>query len=220
MLNPDPDWYTLVRKRLHLLDLPAKQQREVIAELAAHLQDVYEKQLQNGRTESEARERALNEVAQSPQLARQIQRAKREEKMMNNRTRTLWVPGLVSLTAAMACLAISTLVGLQPRFEARGLATGVVYLPWLLALPLCGAAGAYLSRRAGGERPARLAAGLFPVIALAMLIGFLVLIGKFVLAKPEWLYFSVAALLGAILPSMALWLGAMPFLKPSGLRES
>ncbi len=42
---------------------------------------------------------------------------------MNTRTRTFWIPALVSLTAAMACLTISTLGGLEPRFVARGWAT-------------------------------------------------------------------------------------------------
>ncbi len=88
-----------------------------------------------------------------------------------------------------------------------------VYIPWLLSLPLCGAAGAYLSRRAGGERRASLAAGLFPVIAMTSLVGFLTIIGKFVYAKPQWVYFSIAVLFGSILPGMALLLGAAPFAK-------
>jgi len=129
---------------------------------------------------------------------------------MNTRTRTFWLPALVSLTAAMGCLTISTLGGLEPRFIARGWATYVVYIPWLVTLPLCGA-GAYLSRRAGGERRACLAAGLFPVIAMTSLVGVLTVIGKFIYAKPHWLNFSMAALLGLILPGMALFLGAAPF---------
>ena len=138
----------------------------------------------------------------------------------NTRTGTFWVPALVSLTAAMACLTISTLGGLEPRFVARGWATYVVYIPWLLSLPLCGAAGAYLSRRAGGERRACLAAGLFPVIAMTSLVGFLTVIGKFVYAKPQWLYFSMAVLFGSILPGIALLLGAAPFAKAREYRSA
>ncbi len=134
---------------------------------------------------------------------------------VNTRTKTFWVPALVSLTAAMACLTISTLGGLEPRFIARGWATYVVYISWLMSLPLCGAAGAYLSRRAGGERLALLAAALFPVVALTSLVGFLTVIGKFVYAKPQWVYFSIAVLFGSILPGMALLLGAAPFTKTS-----
>ena len=139
---------------------------------------------------------------------------------LNTRTRTFWAPALVSLTAAMACLTISTLCGLQPRLVARGWATYVVYIPWLLSLPLCGGAGAYLSRRAGGERRACLAAGLFPVIAMTSLVGFLTVIGKFVYAKPQWPYFSMALLLGAILPGVALLLGAAPFAKACEYRSA
>lgn len=134
----------------------------------------------------------------------------------NIRTRTFWVPALVSLTAAMAGLSISTLCSLEPRFLASGWATYVAYVPWLLSLPLCGGAGAYLSRRAGGERQACLAAGLFPVIAMTTLVGFLMVIGEFIYAKPQWLYFLIALLFGLILPGMALFLGAAPFAKAPG----
>jgi hypothetical protein len=137
---------------------------------------------------------------------------------MNTRTKTFWIPALVSLTTAMACLAISTLAGLEAPFVARGWSTYVVYIPWLLALPFCGAAGAYFSRRAGGERRALLAAGLFPVIATTSLVGFLTVVGKFVYAKPQWLYFSMAVLFGSIVPCMALLLGAAPFAKASRVR--
>jgi hypothetical protein len=136
-----------------------------------------------------------------------------DTRTINMRTRTFWLPGLVSLTAAMACLTLSTLGGREARFVARGWATYVVYIPWLLTLPLCGAAGAYLSRRAGGERGACLAAGLFPVMAMTSLVGFLTLIGEFVFARPQAFYFSVGLLFGVILPGVALLLGAMPFAK-------
>ena len=128
---------------------------------------------------------------------------------MNTRTATFWLPALISLTAAMMCLTASTFVGMQLRFVARGLGAFVIYVPWLLMLPLCGAAGARLSRRAGGSRLACLAAGLFPVIAGTALVGFLTLIGDFVFAEPRWLHFSSAFLLGAILPGIALLAGAV-----------
>jgi hypothetical protein len=54
---------------------------------------------------------------------------------------------------------------------------------------------------------------LFPVIAMTSLVGFLTMIGKFVYAKPQWLYFSMAVIFGFILPGMALLLGAAPFAK-------
>jgi hypothetical protein len=138
---------------------------------------------------------------------------------LNARTRTFWLPALVSLTAAMVCLMVSTLAGLDPRFLVRGSSTLVIYIPWLLMLPLCGAAGAYLSRRVGGERLACLIAALFPVIATTSLVGFLTLIGQFVYAKPQWLYFSIAVLIGVILPGAFLLSGALPFMKAAKLQE-
>jgi hypothetical protein len=158
------------------------------------------------------------------QSTKERQRKNGHEKMntptLNGRTRTFWFPALVSLTAAMICLMIFTLAGLNPRFVARGWSTFVIYIPWLLMLPLCGGAGAYLSHRAGGERLVCLIAALFPVIAITSLVGFLTLFGQFVYAKPQWLYFPVAVLLGSILPSVFLLSGALPFMRAAKLKES
>jgi len=129
---------------------------------------------------------------------------------MNARTATFWLPALISLVTAMAILALAAYIGLQPRFVARGSATTVLYVPWLLMLPLCGAAGAHLSRRSGGGRFAQLAAGLFPLIAITILACFLGLIGQFVFAEPHTFHFLSAVLLGVILPGIALLVGAVP----------
>lgn len=147
---------------------------------------------------------------------------------MNQRTKTLWLPGLISLTAAMVFLLFSELVSLQPRFLAPGFSVAVptgstsanvivvAYLPWLGLLPFCGAAGAFLSGRAGGQRPARLAAGLFPWIALFCLVAFLTLIGQIVPFQHEWFGFVTKLLLLSIPPAIALLLGVIPFLKEAG----
>jgi hypothetical protein len=134
---------------------------------------------------------------------------------LNPRTQTFWIPALVSLTAAMIFLMASTMAGVQSRMVATGWATLIGYVPWLIMLPFCGAAGAALSLRARGERWVRLTAGLFPVIAMASLVGFLALIGKFVFARPEWLYLPIALLLGVIVPGAALLAGAARFAKES-----
>jgi RsiW-degrading membrane proteinase PrsW (M82 family) len=154
---------------------------------------------------------------------------------MNHRTKTLWMPGLISLTAAMVFLMVSELVSPQPRFllpDSFGVVhTGstsanvllVAYLPWLVLLPLCGAAGAFLSRRAGGQRPARLAAGMFPWTALFLLVTFLTLIGQIVPFKHEWIGFVTELVLVSIPPGIALLLGVIPFLKearPTGLART
>jgi hypothetical protein len=211
-----PDWRALVREHLRRLDLPAKETAEVAAELAAHLEDFYEEQIGEGLCESQAQQKALNEIARFPLLAKKIQRARRKEGSMNTRTKHLWLPGLVSLSASMALLMILIEISLQPRLLGHS-PLQMVILPWLVLLPLCGGAGAYLSRRGGAERAARLIAGLFPTIVLFILGAILVLTRLIVLSRPQWWYGSLAVAAGIVLPSAALLLGAMPFLKaPTG----
>lgn len=215
------DWGLLVRERLGALGLTPAQQEEIVAELAGHLEDSYDQRRAQGLCESEAIERALDEVADWRRLARKIRRAKREEGNMNNRTRSLWLPGLVSLTAAHGFLTILQLAGLPIHLFKLGSIIMPVYVPWLVMLPPCGAIGAYLSRRAGGERLARLAAGLFPCVVMVALftMGLAVLI-----VTRGGAHSAVALLLGiffwVVLPGVALLLGALPFLKAPRLRES
>ncbi|MGB6631999.1 MAG: permease prefix domain 1-containing protein [Terriglobales bacterium] len=207
-----PDWTGLVRERLHPLGLPSKEAQEVVAEVATHLEDFYEEQIEKGLSESEARQSTLNEVIQWHSFARNIQRAKHKEETMNARTKHLWLPGLVSLAAAMGSLMILIQISLQPRLLGRS-PLQMVILPWLVLLPLCGGAGAYLSRRGGADRRVRLIAGLFPTIVLFILGAILVLTRLVVLARPQWWNGSLAIAIGIVLPSAALLLGTVPFLR-------
>jgi hypothetical protein len=221
-----PDWNALVRKRMDTGGLPALQD-EIVAELASHLEEVYDEACAQGLCKTAAIERSLAEVADWQHLSRKLRRAKHGEEMMNQRTKTLWLPGLISLTAAMIFLMISGLVSSQPRFLApnffvtvhtRTTSTSVplvAYLPWLGVLPFCGAAGAFLSRRGGGQRSARLTAGLFPWIALFCLVGFLKLIGQIVPFQHNWSGFVTELFFISVPPAIALLLGAIPFLKES-----
>ena len=349
-----PDWNKLVRERLGPSRLTHAQEAEVVMELATHLEELYKEQLALGMSESQALERVLTQDVRWQLLAKNIERVKRKEEMMNSRTKQLWLPGLLSLaasmgwmmilqkvispaqtpwkhagvpvlpyllwaitlpligaasgylahragssrparfaavlfpsivmspiwlfilagshhpvqwanfclgvlfwvvapgaallagawpflttsgpqtadevinlrtktfwlpaltslTASMVILMISTLVGLSSIFVARGLSNQVVYLPWLCLLPLCGAAGARSSRRAGGRNLVRLAAGLFPAITMLVLGSFLTLTGMIVFAKPQLAQASIGLILGVVLPGAALSLGTLPLLKP------
>ncbi len=358
-----PDWSALVRERVGSLNLPRATEAEIVSELAAHLEDLYEEQIAGGMNECEAFERALDQASWRG-LAENIERIKRQEEMMNrrsqliwfpslvtlalsmgclmilqessvqpqmpwnhagaplmpyllwivalpligavsgylsgraegpraarflavlfpsvvmfglwliilailmargseqpiqwenfgfglllwvvvpglalllgawpflgmqgrkdpqhllnHRTKTVWLPGLASLAASMAVLMVSTRAGLHPFFLARGLTNQVIYLPWLLLLPACGAAGAYLSGRGGGERPARAAAGLFPAISLLALGSFLTLARVVVFVEPRWFHTSLAVILGGVVPGVALLLGTLPFLKTAKLEK-
>lgn len=208
-----PDWKALVGERLGGLKCTPSQKNEIIDEAAGHLQDVYEQSCLEGLSESEALHRSLEQVADWANFSRQVQRTKHWEETMNNRTRILWLPGCISLLAAMVCWAVSIRVGLQPRFVLRGLTTSVIYITWLSVLPLCGAAGAGLSRRAGGQGWSCILAGLFPAISLSGLVAVLLLIGQIVLYKPQSFYFVRGVFFGIVLPSAALLLGTAPFLR-------
>jgi|SRR5580704_487887 hypothetical protein len=219
-----PDWKTLVRERMGTLGFSWAQEEEIVSELASHLEDCYEEFRTQGICKSEAVERSLEQVAAWPSLSGKIKRAKRKEEMMNHRTKTLWLPALISLTAAMVFLMASTIVARQPwvlagRFINVPTSTTntnyqmAAYLPWLISLPLCGAVGAYFSCRAGGGRAARLVAGLFPWIALFGLIGFLTVIGRIVPFQHQWIRFVTGLLLVSVPPGIALFLGVIPFLR-------
>ena len=208
-----PDWTTLVREHLHPLNLPAKEAQEVIAELATHLEDLYEAQLERGTTEAKAFEKVMQEVSPLADLAEKIRRAKIQEEIMNSRTKQFWLPGLVSLASAMTLLGPLITISMQPRFLGRS-PLQMVLLPWLALLPFCGASGSWLSRRAGGDLQARLVAGLFPTIALLTLGSILVVTRLLTFAHPEWWYGLVALAVGIIFPSASLLIGTLPFLKP------
>ena len=134
---------------------------------------------------------------------------------MNNRISTLWLPGLVSLTFAMGFLMALRTFGPKPHIVWIGRMPMLLYVPWLVVLPLAGAAGAHLSRRSGGNLPACIAAGLFPAVVLFGLVclGLSDMAIANQLDRPQWLYITVGLLNWAILPGGALLLGAAPFSK-------
>ena len=93
----------------------------------------------------------------------------------------------------------------------------MAYLMWLITHPVFGAAGAYLSRRNGGTLIARLAAGIFPSIALLGLLIFITFTGFFVERNPFlWkhpAFFALVVFPWAILPAISLLIGVVPFVK-------
>jgi hypothetical protein len=214
-----PDWNAEVRKNLKNLGLTPHVQEEVIAELADHLQDHYEQLRAEGIPESEALERSLEQASGWRQMSRRIRNAKHKEDGMNYRTRALWLPGLTALATASICLMVLQLTGVQPKIWWKDGGALVIHLPWLLLLPLCGAAGAYLSLRAGGRRLARLAAGLFPALVMLAVfcvflpVGILIERNAFIIRHP--VYFVLAVLNWTVVPGLALLVGAAPLCSKS-----
>jgi hypothetical protein len=220
------DWSARVLERLTAEQIPG-QTSEVVAELAAHLEDFYEDLRLQGLSEAEAIGRTLREFGDSRRLARAICRAKRRDARVNQRTKQLWLPGLASLAAANLLLMALTITSLEPRLLIErstawfpGLALAAAYLPWLSSQPLFGALGAWLSHRAGGCRAVRLCAALFPAIVMLVCWGLLipvsVTVEKNVWAIGHPAFLALGALLWVAPAMMGLLLGSLPFL---GIRE-
>jgi hypothetical protein len=216
------DWSVLVRERFSGRGLTELQQTEIVSELAAHLEDLYEHAHNLGVTEAEAIFRALNEVDNWRELSREISRTKKPEGQMNARTRSLWLPGFTTLTAAMGALMIINRFDLQPKIYWYGsLAVVQMYVPWLAVLPLFGALGAYLSRRADGNLKTRLAAASFPALVLLALLCPGIALAAVLEHHLNWyvlpIAFAVTAFNWVLLPGVLLLLGALPFLPRSAM---
>jgi hypothetical protein len=166
------DWEAIVERHLSGLTLEPAERSEVIAELAAHLAETCEELRRQGMTEEEAVRRTLSQVEDWQKLSRLIQTARTKENAMTNRVKQFWIPALVTMLLTMGLLMLIQIFGPNPwvvgLHDRNGwsliLPVSVVYLPWLLALPLIGALGAFLSYRSGGSRRAVLSSILFPVL--------------------------------------------------------
>ena len=164
------DWEALVEGHLTGLALKPAESAEVIAELAAHLAESCEELRSQGMTEEEAVRRTVSQVEDWQKLTRLIQTARTKENIMTNRVKQFWLPSLLTLLLSVGLLALIQVFGPNPWLVARKSGwslvapVAVVYLPWLLALPLIGAMGAYLSNRGGGSQRAVFGSIVFPVL--------------------------------------------------------
>jgi hypothetical protein len=167
------DWKALVEQRLTGLGLEPEETTEVIAEVAAHLEDTCEQMLKLGMTEEAAVERALSQAGNWKDLRRKIFAAKRREQPMKKRLWQLWVPGFLTLILSMIFLTVLYRLGLRGRLLWSGPNAILLYTPWLAGLPFFGALGAYLSSRAGGSRGSAVLASVFPALALTFAFLFM-----------------------------------------------
>ena len=133
--------------------------------------------------------------------------------MTNNRTKTLWLPSLVSLTGSMLWrfMLQRSFPQSLPLLNHAGLPLAYQLL-WLAALPLVGAASVYLSRRAGGDKLTGLMAALSPSIMMIPL--WLALATKMSHPYPrQWFGLLCGVLNWIVTPGIALSLGAWPLLR-------
>lgn len=217
------DWRPIVYHRLGRIRLPAPLAEEVVAELAAHLEDAAAQFQFQGCTEEDAAAAALRQVQDWRRLRREIEKSR--ENPMNNRTRQILLPAMVTLLLSALLQAViynqATLLRASGLQEATTFPWGptalVLSLPWLALLPLVGAAGAYWSRHEGGVPSHRLLAALAPALVMGAVLLAILLIGMFIQPQVPWAlrFAGIAAYLtGSVaLPALALALGAAPFLK-------
>jgi len=157
---------------------------------------------------------------------------------LNSRTKRFWLPGTIMILASAALLAGLEVAGLRPHFAALSLGGWpkdprtvdwpiALDFPWLCILPFVGAAGAYWSRNAGGNRAVRAAAGFFPVLVFfaifvtVLLFSFVIggLAGNVSIASTLAPEFAGAVVSWVVIPSLALLLGVLPFLTDAEPRK-
>jgi hypothetical protein len=133
--------------------------------------------------------------------------------MTNDRVRTLWLPGLASLTGSMLWRFIlqRSFPESQPLLNHAGLPL-TYQLLWIAALPLVGALSAYLSRRAGGDQLTGFVAALCPSIVMIPL--WMALATRMSHPSPrQWFGLLCGVLNWIVTPGIALFVGAWPVLR-------
>lgn len=152
-----------------------------------------------------------------------------EANRLHRTTRSLWLPGLVAMTAAALFLFAADIVYDPFRFfsqitlhpqdllRTNSGSQRWFYFVWLLAQVQFGALGALFSRRAGGTRASRIGAGALPAIIIVgtyvALIPFTSMFSGKAALSPLPAYVASALLVWVGAPAVALLLGAAPFLK-------
>jgi hypothetical protein len=199
------DWQGIVEERLAGLALKPEEKTEVIAELAAHLEETFEELLHRGLTEEAAATRTLLQVSNWRDLRRRIQTAHKEENMVIDRVRQWWLPGFVALFLSMMLLMANEFLGAKPLIvSAHGsqlsAPVAVIYLPWLLSLIPIGAMAAYLAGRAGGSRRAMFLSTVFPVLPH---LGFFLVVFPVVLILDDHVAHNI--MISGLFMSLAAW---------------
>lgn len=210
------DWRKEISGRLGLRRI----HEEAVRELASHLEESYESNRSRGLTEQDALAETLQELDDSDDLVNAIRRRRSQEDVMNYRTRTLWLPGMIMVLGASLSLTIFVRTGSRESLTWRA---GPIVLwlcwPWFASLTAVGAAGGFLSRRGGVSIRTRLAVVIPPALLIAVCmcifsdLSALILHLDLILNRFWWLYLTIAVANWVVLPGAALLLGAAPFLR-------
>src|SRR5205807_8700038 len=121
------------------------------------LEEDYQSLLSQGIRSEERREGEVNSVDDWQVLKKMIESARKKENPMPKRVTQFWLPAFLTLLLSMVLLTVIEVFGPHPWISPtpggrlRMTPVAVVYVSWLLFLPLIGALGAYMSRRARGS---------------------------------------------------------------------
>jgi len=172
------DWRRIVRERLSTLRVETGREGEIVAELAAQLEDVYREALSRGMSEADAYQHSLSQFPDWKRLRLDIRRAEEGDGLMNRRVRVFWLPAVATIAVTVLCMFLTYLAGwrwiLNPR-EVPGEGAASVWIalmPYFLAFTLPGAVGAWLAWRAEGTTRERLLVGISPALILLVVAGY------------------------------------------------
>jgi len=138
---------------------------------------------------------------------------------MSKRVSQIWLPGFLTLLISMSLLLLIQFLNPNPIIVDRSgwymvAPVMVIYLPWLLSLPLIGALGAYLSHRAGASQRIVLLSILFPVLPyLTFFISgfpFALIVDDHVVHNIMFAAFFTGLVAWVLLPGTALLAGGLP----------
>jgi hypothetical protein len=214
-----PDWNALVGEQLAGLLLEQDESCEVIAELAAHLEEGFAELRRQGWTEEAAVTRTLLQVKDWQDLRRKIQRARKKEDVMTDRVKQVWLPGFLTLFVSLMLLMAIQFFGPKPLFVSTSgwrmtAPVAVIYVPWLVSLLLIGAMGAYLAGRAGASPRAALLSTLFPVLPYSIFLVIWIPVSLILDDHVGHNAMFSALLMGlvawVVLPGLALLAGGLP----------
>ncbi|HMD32548.1 MAG TPA: hypothetical protein VKG84_11615 [Candidatus Acidoferrales bacterium] len=212
----ETDWHRFVRERLGGQPRASVPSEEVIAELAEHLEDVYQDARRRGLSHEAAMASTKEQTSDWRLLAERIRRARAREDVVSHTAKTIWVPGIsVLFFASLLLLAMTRLM--PPTAWASPHGPWLVAVPWLCAYLVFGALGAWWSYRAGGSMSERFFSGVFPAalhLAIFVTGAAAAMIGRPWSSEYRQLAFLATVFLRwVMIPGAALALGTLPFLR-------
>ncbi len=225
------DWELAVSERMGRLRLCTEARSDVVRELACHFEQIYDDARERGAGEQDAREEALESVRDWRRFTHEVQREKESLMTTTPFRKKVVLPGMVALVFSGIALWVTSMLhhaGAQYVFHPVDPKHYFTFnIPWLIALPIVGAIGAWMSWRNGGNSAQRFYAGIFPTLTFAWVplwgaaIAVIWIVANNVVPQrisdhasaAEWTVRIISFLVPWVLaPAIAMAVGTLPFL--------